>query len=248
MLRSIPRALSPATSLGSVRAHNYSASGSLFVYVHQNSWLNDLICARNIIRGARFYSSTQALLKFSLNDTDVEEAFVKGSGPGGQKINKVRNCVQLKHLPTGIMVSCQDGRTLGANRAIARKQLEKKVEFATLGADSRLGKAIKKKQKQKQKSKQRARLKYHSDPVDSGSLDNVVDDEDDIRQPMKQEQTVRVASAPSMNENQHPRRISGVQNAGIGVIDYDSDEDDGEEEEEDDDEDERGSEEDNKKS
>jgi protein subunit release factor B len=39
-----------------------------------------------------------------LNEWDLEEKFVKGSGPGGQKINKCRHCVQLKHLPTGIMV------------------------------------------------------------------------------------------------------------------------------------------------
>jgi hypothetical protein len=103
-----------------------------------------------------------------LDDADIEEAFVKGSGPGGQKINKVRNCVQLKHLPTGVMVSCQDGRSLVANRAIARKLLEKKVEYETFGADSRIGKSITKKQKQKQQNRRRARLKYHAATNENG--------------------------------------------------------------------------------
>ena len=42
--------------------------------------------------------------KFTLNEKDFEETFIKGSGPGGQAVNKSSNCVQLKHLPTGIIV------------------------------------------------------------------------------------------------------------------------------------------------
>ena len=42
--------------------------------------------------------------KFQLNENDIEESFIKGSGPGGQSVNKTSNCVQLKHLPTGIVV------------------------------------------------------------------------------------------------------------------------------------------------
>ena len=34
-------------------------------------------------------------------DSEIEESFLKGSGPGGQKINKTSSAVQLKHLPTG---------------------------------------------------------------------------------------------------------------------------------------------------
>ena len=36
-----------------------------------------------------------------LNEDDLEEQFIKGSGPGGQNVNKSTNCVLLKHLPTG---------------------------------------------------------------------------------------------------------------------------------------------------
>jgi hypothetical protein len=43
-------------------------------------------------------------LRIVINEWDLEEAFVKGSGPGGQKINKKMSRVQLKHLPTGIAV------------------------------------------------------------------------------------------------------------------------------------------------
>lgn len=39
-----------------------------------------------------------------LDESDLEEKFIKGFGPGGQSVNKSSNCVQLKHLPTGIIV------------------------------------------------------------------------------------------------------------------------------------------------
>ena len=45
-----------------------------------------------------------------LKESDFTESFVKGSGPGGQKINKTSNCVQLHHISTGIIVSCQETR------------------------------------------------------------------------------------------------------------------------------------------
>lgn len=36
-----------------------------------------------------------------LIETDLEEQHVRGSGPGGQSVNKTSNCVVLKHVPTG---------------------------------------------------------------------------------------------------------------------------------------------------
>ena len=44
-----------------------------------------------------------------LNEDDLEEMFVRGSGPGGQATNKTSNCVVLKHTPTGISVKVYDG-------------------------------------------------------------------------------------------------------------------------------------------
>ena len=57
-----------------------------------------------------------------VHDEDVlEEKFIKGSGPGGQKINTRANRVVLRHIPTGLEVSCQDHRDLTSNRRLARK-------------------------------------------------------------------------------------------------------------------------------
>ena len=40
----------------------------------------------------------------TLNEDEIEEKFIRGSGPGGQKINKTSSCVELKHIKTGIIV------------------------------------------------------------------------------------------------------------------------------------------------
>ena len=37
-------------------------------------------------------------------ETDLEESIVKGSGPGGQSVNKTSNCVVLRHRPSGIVI------------------------------------------------------------------------------------------------------------------------------------------------
>ena len=59
---------------------------------------------------------------------DVEEKFVRGSGPGGQKINKTSSTVWLRHRPTGIEVRCQAERSQTANREQAWTELCAKLE------------------------------------------------------------------------------------------------------------------------
>lgn len=68
----------------------------------------------------------------ALAEADLVERFVRGSGPGGQSINKTENCVQLTHVPTGLRVECQDTRSLIQNRKIARKWLLQKVGLLSL--------------------------------------------------------------------------------------------------------------------
>src|SRR4051812_11269321 len=61
---------------------------------------------------------------------DVEERFVRGSGPGGQKINKTSSSVSLRHIPTGVEVRCQRERSQSANRQLAWLDLCAKLEEA----------------------------------------------------------------------------------------------------------------------
>jgi protein subunit release factor B len=59
---------------------------------------------------------------------DVEERFVRGTGPGGQKINKTSSTVALRHRPTGIEVRCQQERSQAANRLQAWQELCGRLE------------------------------------------------------------------------------------------------------------------------
>jgi protein subunit release factor B len=60
--------------------------------------------------------------------TDVDERFVRGTGPGGQKINKTSSTVWLRHRPTGTEVRCQAERSQAANREQAWVELCRRLE------------------------------------------------------------------------------------------------------------------------
>ena len=63
----------------------------------------------------------------TLDTVDVQETHVRGSGPGGMNVNKARNKVVLKHMPTGVVVYSHDDRKLETNRRIAMRRLQLKV-------------------------------------------------------------------------------------------------------------------------
>lgn len=63
-----------------------------------------------------------------ISEDDLVEKFILGSGPGGQKINKTSSCVYLKHVPSGIEVKSQAGRSREANRHQARVELCDAIE------------------------------------------------------------------------------------------------------------------------
>lgn len=71
-----------------------------------------------------------------LDESDLEEKLVRGSGPGGQNINKTSNCVVLKHIPTGIVVKCHESRLQHHNKAKARELLITKLDNFLNGNES----------------------------------------------------------------------------------------------------------------
>ncbi len=60
---------------------------------------------------------------------EVDERFVRGTGAGGQKINKTSSTVWLQHRPTGVEVRCQRERSQTVNRLLAWTELAGKLEW-----------------------------------------------------------------------------------------------------------------------
>ena len=70
----------------------------------------------------------ERLAALGIAEGDLLEKFVRGSGAGGQKINKTSNCVFLKHLATGVCIKCQMDRSREMNRFLARRELCEQLE------------------------------------------------------------------------------------------------------------------------
>ena len=86
---------------------------------------------------------------------DVQERFVRGSGPGGQKINKTSSTVVLRHEPTGIEVRVQRERSQAANRELAWTELCEKLEEQTRSRAAE-AKAAREKLRRQKRGKSRA--------------------------------------------------------------------------------------------
>lgn len=108
--------------------------------------------------------------ELKINPDDVEERFVRGSGHGGQKINKTSSTVQLVHVPTGIEVKMQKHREQSKNRLSAWKLLILKIEEREKGEESRISKEAFKIRKQKQKRSKRAQAKVLDEKSKRGTI------------------------------------------------------------------------------
>ena len=85
---------------------------------------------------------SEKLAALGVRASEVEEKFVRGTGPGGQKINKTSSTVWLRHGPTGIEVRCQRERSQTANRELAWTELvaklgARKARAAAVAVDAR---------------------------------------------------------------------------------------------------------------
>ncbi|KAK5118645.1 hypothetical protein LTR85_008110 [Meristemomyces frigidus] len=129
--RLISRVLIP-TANGSVRLEKLDVTD-----VTQTGETPGLGCLRSFTAGSTPQKEKPLPPRLKLVETDLDESFLKGSGPGGQKINKTSSAVQLKHLPTGIVVKSQETRSRQQNRKLARLTLAEKLDHLEKGDESR---------------------------------------------------------------------------------------------------------------
>jgi protein subunit release factor B len=99
----------------------------------------------------------------SVFEEDLEETFILGGGPGGQKTNKTSNVVRLSHEPSALSVRCGETRSRETNRWLARRMLAEMILEREKGRKSAARQAAEKIRRQKRRRSRRQKQKMLDD-------------------------------------------------------------------------------------
>ena len=89
----------------------------------------------------------------------IDEQFVRGGGPGGQKTNKTSNGVLLRYAPLGLVVRCRRDRRRNVNRFLALRELVDQVEMKLSPGTSQRLQEIERLRRSKARSMRRAKAR-----------------------------------------------------------------------------------------
>ncbi|RMY72606.1 hypothetical protein D0862_14428 [Hortaea werneckii] len=176
------------------------------------SLLKSIVSARSFTGNTRQYEKALPP-RPKILDAEIEEKFLKGTGPGGQKINKTSCAVQLRHLPTGIVVKSQETRSREQNRKFARNILAEKLDRLEKGDRSRGAIKAERARSKKASAAKKSRRKYRKlEEEKVGSQDLATDENPHDRQGpevMADEERVEGESRNSFPEEKHESEDSG---------------------------------------
>ncbi|MBN8459474.1 MAG: peptide chain release factor-like protein [Verrucomicrobia bacterium] len=118
---------------------------------------------QNPVSSDKLQDLDRRMAVLGITEDTLVERFVRGSGAGGQKINKTSSCVFLKHLPSGIVVKCQADRSREMNRFLARRELVEELEAIRDGRESARVQEMEKIRRQKRRRSRRSKQRSIAD-------------------------------------------------------------------------------------
>ncbi|ARG96649.1 peptide chain release factor family protein [Legionella micdadei] len=99
------------------------------------------------------------MAKLHIDEAELIEKFILGSGKGGQKLHKTASTVYLKHVPSGLEIKCQESRSREDNRYFARMRLCEKLHSIVSDEKTKEQQKIEKIKRQKKRRSRRAKQK-----------------------------------------------------------------------------------------
>lgn len=110
------------------------------------------------------------MLSLGINEANLVEKFILGSGRGGQKLQKTASTVYLKHLPSGLEIKCQYSRSREDNRYFARERLCEKLHAILCDEKTKEQQRIEKIKRQKKRRSRKAKQKILDEKLKQSQL------------------------------------------------------------------------------